>query len=152
MLRRKPSELAREEPKLVRQELGLSKQTVQDLLLAAVQKFKDANQTSISAPTRMEVAYDAILFCALALFAALGYRVQSLPGHHKVAIEGLAAEVPLSSSLHDEVLALQDLRHTKYSGFTQASDADLKAALQLAQRVLTETENWFQAKKPELLK
>jgi hypothetical protein len=100
---RKPSELARDEPQTVRHERGLKKSTVQELLEAAAQKLFDANLKVVSEPTRFEAAYDSILFGALALFAAQGYRVSSKLGHHQIALEGLAAELKLNATLHEEI-------------------------------------------------
>lgn len=62
MARRTPAEIARAEPRLVRQERHLDKGTVQQLLAAAVQKFADAERKENSGPTRLEAAYDAMLF------------------------------------------------------------------------------------------
>lgn len=77
---RKPVQLQREEPERVRHERGVNKRTVQELLAAAVQKRADALRKENSGPTRLEAAYDAILFCGLALFAVQELRVSSAPG------------------------------------------------------------------------
>lgn len=152
MHRRRPAEIALTEPRLVRQERGLDKGTVQQLLSAAVQKFADARRKENSGPTRLEAAYDAMLFCALALFAARGYRLTAEHGHHKVAFEGLAAELGLAQTHVDEIEVVQRIRQTKYTGLLNVSDADLRAALEHAERVLNQTETWFKTNCPELLK
>lgn len=149
---RKPVELSRAEPKLVLAERGINKGTVRDLLASAVQKYEDAKRKANSGPTRLEAAYDTILFCALAIFAAHGYRVKSLPGHHRIALEGLTAELRLSEPHFDEIVALLEVRNSKYTGFVRVSEADLETSMQVARRVLDETELWFSTRKPELLK
>ena len=149
---RKPVELSHAEPKLVLAERGINKGTVRDLLASAVQKYEDAKREANSGPTRLEAAYDTILFCALAIFAAQGYRVKSLPGHHRIALEGLTAELRLSQAHFDEIAMLLEVRNSKYTGFVRVSDADLETSMQLGRRVLDETELWFRAKKPDFLK
>jgi hypothetical protein len=152
MPKRTPAQIAQAEPRLVRQERGLDKGTVQELLAAGVQKFEDAKRKENSGPTRLEAAYDAMLFCALAIFGARGYRVVAEKGHHTVAFEGMAAELQLAQAHIDQIEAVQEIRHTKYTGLLKVSDADMKIALAQAQRVLNETEAWFQANRPGLLK
>jgi hypothetical protein len=152
MALRKPRELCQSEPSVVRQERTLNKDSVQQLLAGGVQKLNDARQENVSRPTRVEAAYDAVLFCALAVFAAQGYRISSKPGHHKVALEGLAAELKFKQTLYDETDELLRTRNEKYTGVLKVSDADLRTALELAARVLNETEAWFGKNRPELLK
>ena len=149
---RKPPLLAREEPRVVRQERHINKRTVQQFLAAAIQKRGDALRVENSGPTRLETAYDAVLFCALAIFAAQGYRVSSAPGHHALALEGLAAELSLSMTVFDELQLLLESRNSKYTGVTQVSVADLNLALGLLERVLSKVEAWLQANSPDLLK
>jgi len=143
MSRRTPARLAAAEPNLVRQERALNKRSVQDLLRAALQKLADARRVQNSGPTRVECAYDTILFCALAIFATRGYRVVSDRGHHSIALEGLAAELGLSQGRVDEIELLLDLRNTKYSGFASVGNEDVSVALDNAQRVIDETEAWM---------
>lgn len=137
---------------MVRQERALNRGTVRELLAAAVQKLSDARQESVSGPTRLEAAYDASLFCAHAIFAVSGYRIPAQPGHHKIALEGLAAELKLAHTVHAELDELLRVRNSKYTGFIKVNPADLKTSLELAERVLSETERWFQAKHPDVLK
>ncbi len=149
---RKPRDLSRDEPRLVRFERGTNKSMVQQLLASAMQKFEDANREVNSGPTRLEASYDTILFCALALFASQGYRVSAHAGHHKIALEGLAAELTLGRAVYDEIQLLLEVRNSKYSGLLRVKPADLKTAMQLGQRILNDTESWFRSNKPEFLK
>ncbi len=59
MALRAPREIAQSEPSVVRQERAINKQTVQELLLAAVQKHADTKLPKLSDPTKLEAAYDA---------------------------------------------------------------------------------------------
>jgi hypothetical protein len=149
---RKIARLANDEPTCVRFDRHISKSTVQQLLLAGVMKFDDAKRKENSGPTRLEAAYDAILFCALALFAAAGYKVTANRGHHKIALEGLAGELELSEAIHDEMELILEVRNTKYTGFINVHASDLSLALELAQKILNKSESWLMTHRPLLLR
>ena len=149
---RRPQKLAQEEPRTVRAERTINKGTVQDLLKSAMLKFGDARREANSGATRLEAAYDAILMAALAVFAAQGFRITSEPGHHQVALEGLAAELRLAQSLVDEISELREIRNKKYTGLAHVNPADIKTALEIAKRVLSETEAWIATNYADLLK
>jgi hypothetical protein len=140
---RDPFALSRSEPELVRQERTRNWQTIQSQLRAAVQKYKDAQNDSVSGPTRLDAAYDAVLFCALAVFAAQGYRISSKPGHHMIAIEGLASTLDLSEGEYDELEALRDLRHSKYEGFESIDAQTLKESIQLSKNIMSAVSEWL---------
>ncbi|NIE85501.1 hypothetical protein F3J21_19130 [Burkholderia sp. Tr-860] len=108
-----------------------------------MQKYQDAQNTSVSGPTRLDAAYDAILFCALAVFAAQGYRISSGPGHHRVAMEGLAGTLDFGTGTHDELDTLLDLRNSKYEGFDSVDQQTLADALLLSNRVLVTVSAWL---------
>lgn len=148
---RDPFSLSRDEPELVRQERTRNRQTIQSQLRAAVQKYKDSRNVSVSGPTRLDAAYDAILFCALAAFAAQGYRISSRPGHHRIAMEGLAGTLNLNESTYDELETLLDLRNSKYDGFESVDEQTLTDALQLSSHVLTTVSNWLAQNHPDLI-
>jgi hypothetical protein len=148
---RKPFDLSQAEPNLVRQERTRNRQTIQSQLRAAMQKFKDSQNTSVSGPTRLEAAYDAILMCALAVFAAEGYRISSQPGHHRIALEGLAGTLNLGQGVQDQLEALLDLRNSKYDGFDVVDNTTLKDALDLSQKMLDAVSTWFAKQHPDLL-
>ena len=118
-------------------------QTIQFQLRAAAQKYKDSQNTSVSGPTRLDAAYDAVLFCALAVFAAQGYRIASRPGHHRIAMEGLAGTLELGGGLYDELETLLDLRNSKYDGFESVDERTLADALQLSGNVLSAASKWL---------
>lgn len=148
---RNPFSLSQAQPDLVRQERTRNRQTIQSQLRAAVQKYHDAKHTGVSGPTRLDAAYDAILFCALAVFAAQGFRISSGPGHHRIALEGLAATLGLSSTLHDELETLLDLRNSKYDGFESVDEPTLKDALQLSTNILSSVSEWLKQNHADLV-
>lgn len=140
---RNPFALSQSEPELVRQERTRNRQTIQSQLRAAVQKYQDAQNDSVSGPTRLDAAYDAVLFCALAVFAAQGYRISSRSGHHMIAIEGLASTLDLSEDQYDELEALRDLRHTKYEGFESIDAQTLNDAIRLSKDIMSAVSQWL---------
>jgi hypothetical protein len=148
---RNPLLLSQDEPKIVRPERTRNKQTIQSQLRAAVQKYQDAQQMSVSGPTRLEAAYDAILFCALVVFAAQGFRITSGLGHHRIALEGLASTLSLSSSVLDELEALLDLRNSKYDGFESVDKQTLSDALLLSHDILTTVSEWLENNHRDLI-
>jgi hypothetical protein len=148
---RDPFSLSRDQPELVRQERTRNRQTIQSQLRAAVQKYRDAKHTGVSGPTRLDAAYDAILFCALAVFAAQGFRISSGLGHHRIALEGLAATLRLSDAVHDELEALLDLRNSKYDGFDSVDEPTLNDALQLATSILSSVSDWLKKNHADLV-
>lgn len=148
---RNPLSLSQDEPDLVRQERTRNRQTIQSQLRAAVQKYRDAQHTGVSGPTRLDAAYDAILFCALAVFAAQGFRIASRPGHHRIALEGLAGTLGLSSGVHDELETLLDLRNSKYDGFESVDAQTLNDALQLSNSILSTVSEWLKEHHPDLV-
>jgi len=79
-------------------------------------------------------------------------RVTSKPGHHQVALDGLAAELRLPRTFVDEIEELREIRIRKYTGLTDASPGDIRAALEMARRVLSEAGNWLAARHPNVLK
>ncbi len=145
-------EVVQSAPHAFRQERNVNKDNVQQLLAAAVQRLQVAQVDSIPGPVRLDTAYDAILFCALAVIAARGFSVDANRGHHILALEAMAAELRLSDPVHDEVDALRKRRNAKYTGFTRVNPADLTTALRLARRIVDETDAWFLRERADLLK
>lgn len=149
---RSPEQLSRDEPSLVRQERTFNKRTVQEWLAGAVAKLEDAQRSANSGPTRMDAAYDVLLYCALALFASRGFRITSSPGHHVVALEGMAHLLNLSQSVFDEMDAVREWRNRKYSAAFFVNDQDVKDAIDCARQSLSRTESWFQHNHPDILR
>lgn len=137
---RRVHQVAQDEPRLVRQERQINKGYVQQQIASSMQRFEGSRIDALAAPIRVELGYDAILMCALSLFAALGYRVTSDPGHHRIALEALCAELKLSEQTYMEIMQLLELRNNKYTQKNEASKADMELAMYLSQKALTELE------------
>lgn len=67
---------------------------VQRLLSAARRSLDDAQVEQLSADSRFDLAYRAIVQSALAALAANGYRpLKSVPGHHMTIIQSLPKSI-----------------------------------------------------------
>lgn len=70
------------------------------LLAAAQRNIADSQIAGLSAESRFDAAYKAIMQCAMVALQANGYRtLSSKPGHHQTAIQTLTTSVALSSLL-----------------------------------------------------
>lgn len=91
---------------------------IRKLLVAAERNLADARVTAISAETRFDAAYKAILQCALAALWHAGYRPStSEPGHHQTAIQALPLTLQVEPATVIVLDALRKQRHLNdYSG------------------------------------
>ena len=81
-------------------------------LLRSIERYiADSRVTTISAEARFDCAYRAIMQCALAAFAASGFRPStSVPGHQQTVIQTLPLSMHIST---DVVLVLDALRRKR---------------------------------------
>lgn len=115
-------------------------------------KLTDARQTVISANTRMDAAWDAVLMACLAVACAEGWRATSDKGHHQVVLEGTASVVGLTQARMDELDTLRDWRNRKYrAGFTVEPE-ELVEALAWVSPFLDDVGDWFKKEKAALVK
>jgi hypothetical protein len=78
---------------------------VQRLLAAIRRNLADAQVAGISDETRFDVAYKAVMQCALVAMLAAGYRPSANePGHHQTMIQSL----PLTLGVRNEVWVVLD--------------------------------------------
>jgi tellurite resistance protein len=92
-------------------------------------KLVDAQQSVISANTRMDAAWDAVLMACLAVACAEGWRATSDKGHHQVVLEGTAAAIGLSQFRLDELDTLRDWRNRKYRAGFNVEPEELAEAI-----------------------
>lgn len=99
---------------------------IQKLLASAQRNLADAGVKGISAETRFDVAYKAIMQTALAALMANGYRPDTnRPGHHMTVIQSLPLIVGLENK---RVLVLDTLRRKRnISDYTGADIEDVSA-------------------------
>lgn len=115
-------------------------------------KLNDAQQTVISANTRMDAAWDAVLMACLAVACAEGWRDTSDKGHHQVALEGAAAAIGLSQSRLDELDTLRDWRNRKYRAGFNVEPEELGEAIAWVSPFLDDVGRWFKKEKAALVK
>ena len=115
-------------------------------------KLKDARMAAVSPATRMDAAYDAVLFCCLAVACAEGYRAGSEKGHHAVVIEGAARALGLTMHQHDELDTLREWRNRKYRGGFKVEPTEVDEAITIAAPFLEKVGQWFATKHLALIK
>ncbi|MBC7701787.1 hypothetical protein [Aquabacterium sp.] len=115
-------------------------------------KLEDARQTAISAGTRMDAAWDAVLMACLAVACAEGWRATSEKGHRAVVLEGTVQALGLSEPRHDELDTLRDWRNRKYRAGFAVHASEVEEALQWVAPFLTEVAHWFHEQHSKLMK
>lgn len=88
------------------------------MLAAAQRNLRDAGLEGLSEESRFQLAYKAIMQCAMLAWLANGYRpTTSVPGHHRTMIQSLPMTLGITE---DVVFVLDTLRKkrnlTDYSG------------------------------------
>jgi len=105
-------------------------------------RLKDAANSEISSRTRLELAYYAILDCALLALRVEGYRTKSERGHHRVALQTLEETVGASSSDIDYYFELARIRSASLYGATPISESDAREALEAARELAEKVNAW----------
>lgn len=124
---------------------------IQRLLEAAERSLNDAGLAELSAESRFDLAYKAVMQSANAALQANGYRtLTSVPGHHQTMIQSLTRTVGLAPT---SMVLLDSLRKQRnvidYSG--DVVSAEMAAtALAEAQSLLLRVQDWLRENKPDL--
>ena len=114
---------------------------IRTLLAAARQSLADAGVESISAPTRFDAAYEAILQAALAALLAKGYRTTSARGgHHAIAIQALAHTIGLGHARIAELESLRKRRNANDYAGAPINALEARECRIAAERLLAEVE------------
>ena len=122
-------------------------------MLAAVERnLADAQLAGLSAESRFDVSYKAIMQLAMVALYANGYRtLTSRPGHHQTAIQSLTLTVGLPAEQVRVLDALRKQRNlTDYSG-DLVPDSTMNECVNSATALFTHVGAWLHANKPELL-
>ena len=124
---------------------------VRKLLGAARRNLKDAHVRGISAETRFDAAYKAIMQCALVALIASGFRPSTgEPGHHAVVVQSLAKTIQLSGERGAVLDKLRRLRNlSDYSG-EDISEEEAAACIRSAEALLADLEAWLRTRHPDL--
>lgn len=125
---------------------------VQRLLAAAARNLADARVTTISAETRFDAGYKAVMQAALAALMAHGYRPDtSRPGHHVTVVQGLPLTIGLAPA---RVTVLDTLRRKRnlsdYTG-EDIDDSSAEHCIAEADRLLRDVTAWLKGHRPQLI-
>lgn len=123
-------------------------------LLAAVERnLADAAVPKISDESRFDIAYKAVMQCALAAMMASGYRPStSEPGHHVTLIQALPLTLGVDNATWVVLDALRRKRNANdYTGDVVTPDMVAECAAQATQ-LHTLLRQYLKKHHPELLK
>ncbi len=111
-------------------------QEIRQLLAAAARNLADARVTAISAETRFDAAYKAVMQAALAALMAHGHRPDTKrPGHHATVVQGLPPTIDLTPA---RVTVLDALRRQRNISDYTGEDIDDSTA----EHCIEEAERW----------
>ena len=121
------------------------------LLAAAERNLADAQLAGLSAETRFDASYKAIMQCATAALQANGYRtLTSQPGHHQTALQTLPLTIGLPT---ERMIVLDALRKQRNLADYQGDSVPEQTAAECfgqAQQLLADVKAWLAAHKPKL--
>lgn len=125
---------------------------IEQLLSAARRNLRDARITSISAETRFDAAYKAIMQSALAALMMHGYRPDTnRPGHHMTVVQSLSLTMGIESK---RVVVLDTLRRQRNVADYTGDDIDASTAehcIAEAEKLIDDVVVWRKSKRPELV-
>ncbi len=125
---------------------------VRRLLAAAEAAITDARRIQNSAATRFDMAYKAIMQCALAALMANGFRPStSEAGHQQTTIQTLPKTIGLSAEKMKVLDAFRRARNlSDYEG-EPVEDAKTHECIAWAEILLENVRSWIKGNHPELL-
>jgi hypothetical protein len=125
---------------------------IEQLLAAARRNLRDAHVTSISAETRFDAAYKAIMQGGLAALMMHGYRPDTnRPGHHMTVVQSLPLTVGIERK---RVVVLDTLRRQRNVADYTGDDIDASTAehcIAEAERLLDDVVAWRTSERPDLI-
>lgn len=126
-------------------------QEIGRLLSSAEGSLADADNESLSDASRFDLAYKAIMQCAVVGLLANGYRPSTTtPGHHQTMIQSLGLTLGVENQAWVVLDALRKKRNqSDYSGDPIEPSA-LQSCLQHAHSLLAKALGWLEAHRPDL--
>lgn len=121
------------------------------LLDSANRCLADARQESITAETRLEAGYRAIMQLSMAALWANGFRPASSSGHHMTMIQSLGHSVGLDS---DQVRLLDTFRVKRNTINYTGEDMDIasvEACIAAGEDLMQHIRDWLVENHPELV-
>jgi uncharacterized protein (UPF0332 family) len=129
-----------------------SRQELTDIRRLVARDLADAAIPSLSEDRRFATAYNAALHTAKIAIACAGYRIASVPGHHRLTFEGakLAIGKPVDH-LADYFDACRRKRNEiDYTGATVATNTEADELLLHAKAFLDLVESWINTTHPSM--
>lgn len=127
------------------------KAEIERLLAAAERALADADVPGLSADTRLDAAYRALLQAALIAMLANGYRpAMSEGGHHQILIQTLPRTAGLPPERTRVLDAYRAARNQSDYRGVPVSDTLAGECAADARKVLDEVRAWLRAHRPDL--
>ena len=127
-----------------------SRQELTEIRRLVARDLADAAIPALSEDRRFATAYNAALQTGKMAIACAGYRIASVPGHHRLTFEG--ARLALGGSaeqLTDYFDACRRKRNEiDYTGATIATTTEAEELLQHARAFLGKVESWIDSMYP----
>jgi len=125
---------------------------IERLLAAAQRNLRDAQVRGISAETRFDAGYKAIMQSALAALMMHGYRPDTnRPGHHMTVLQSTPLTIGLQAS---RMVVLDTLRRQRniadYTG-DDVDDSTAEHCIAEAERLLKDVAAWRKIHRPSLI-
>lgn len=127
-----------------------SAQEISDLFQIFERNLKDSKVGSVSTDTRLSVAYNACLQCAIIALHASGYRTSG-EGHHGRAIDSLKFAINPPDDLIGQLNGFRKKRiNSTYNRAGVSSEQEIKEAIALAGKLKTMVTDWLKKNHPDL--
>jgi len=121
------------------------------LLDSIKRNIKDSQVKAVSAETRFDASYKAIMQCAMLGLWLNGYRTStSQPGHHQTAIQSLSLTIGVDKSVVIILDALRKQRNVSDYEGDPISDAAVSECVKQAGCLLNHLETWIKANRKDL--
>ena len=121
------------------------------LMSAAERALKDAGAKALSADSRLDLAYRAVMQAALVAMLANGFRPStSEPGHHQVVIQALSKTINLPPERLQTLEAYRAARNQSDYRGVPVSDVVAAECVDDARRLLVDVRAWLQAHRADL--
>jgi uncharacterized protein (UPF0332 family) len=129
-----------------------SREEVARLLTAMRRNLKDAHNAEISPESCFDIAYKAVMQCALVAMMANGYRPSTNePGHHATVVQSLPTTIGLAN---ERMIVLDQLRKKRnlsdYTG-VGITEEEAAACARAAEELASTVEKWLRANCPDLV-
>lgn len=122
------------------------------LLNSTSTALKDASQVAVSAQSRFDMAYRAIMQCAMVALWANGFRPsKSTPGHHAVMIQTLSKSIGLRPEQVKVLDAFRNKRNAADYQGKEIDDASVAACIEAAGKLRALLISWLRKNRPELI-